>query len=47
MMLEGGHYWSANVLVEGPLSLIRLVPECAWIRLLIRRLWVRVPPPEL
>ena len=46
MMLDGGHYWSANVLVKGSPSLIRHVPECACIRLLIRRLWVRVPPPE-
>ena len=45
-MLKGGHCWSANVLVQSSPRPIRHAPESACIRLLIRRFWVRVPPPE-
>ena len=42
-----GQRRSAKLLVKGTFPPIRHAPEDGSIRLLIRRLWVRVPPPEL
>jgi hypothetical protein len=40
------HYRSSTPLVTGPFGLVRAACGTSRIRLLIRRLWVRVPPPE-
>jgi hypothetical protein len=45
-MVKDGHWRSAKSAGTGTLDLIRSADETLWIRLLIRRLWVRVPPPE-
>jgi len=46
-LLNDGQCRSAKLLVTGTFGLIRRVPETVRVGLLIRRLWVRVPPPEL
>ena len=42
---EDGHWRSRKSLVRGTFEPIRDAPQSACITLLIRRLWVRVPPP--
>jgi len=43
---EDGHCRSAKSRVKRTFGPTRHAPQAARIRLLIRRLWVRVPPPE-
>ena len=42
-----GQRRSEKLLVTGTFGLIRQALETVRVRLLIRRLWVQVPPPEL